>query len=266
MINDTEDICWDILDILFEKGGSPETSNQLVKHQIHSYNKFLDTTLGHIISGFNPIKISIPTKNDFINENNYKISINVINPSLTKPSYHLLDGTHTILSPYIARMNNLTYSSSLYVNVHVIIETVNSDGIIEKFDKTVNNVYIGKIPIMVRSKACLLYQVQAIGELSNNECKYDYGGYFIVNGNEKVLISQDRINENKTDDFYETDDENFTYWCFKKRVEVSEPSKLASDTKKGTMFLYKLLESESKRIILSKSTKTLTKNKVDFVF
>ncbi len=198
MINDTEDICWDILDILFEKGGSPESSNQLVKHQIHSYNKFLDTTLGHIISGFNPIKISIPTKNDFINENNYKISINVINPSLTKPSYHLLDGTHTILSPYIARMNNLTYSSSLYVNVHVIIESINSDGIIEKFDKTVNNVYIGKIPIMVRSKACLLYQVQAIGELSNNECKYDYGGYFIVNGNEKVLISQDRINENKT--------------------------------------------------------------------
>ncbi|NCG34589.1 MAG: hypothetical protein GWO78_01140 [Dehalococcoidales bacterium] len=75
-----------------------------------------------------------------------------------------------------------------------------------------------------------------------------------------------RNNENKTNNFYETDDENFTYWCFKKRVEVSEPSKLASDTKKGTMFLYKLLESESKRINLSKSTKTSTKNKVDFVF
>jgi|TARA_B110000263_G_scaffold156669_1_gene136072 hypothetical protein len=66
--------------------------------------------------------------------------------------------------------------------------------------------------------------------------------------------------------FYETNDEDFTYWCFKKRVEVSEPSKLASDTKKGTMFLYKLLESESKRIILSKSSMSSTKNKVDFVF
>ena len=51
---------------------------------------------------------------------------------------------------------------------------------------------------MVRSKGCLLQQVPSIGELNNNECKYDYGGYFIVNGNEKVLVSQDRINENKT--------------------------------------------------------------------
>jgi DNA-directed RNA polymerase II subunit RPB2 len=51
---------------------------------------------------------------------------------------------------------------------------------------------------MVRSKACLLHQVPGIGEENNSECKYDYGGYFIVNGNEKVLISQDRINENKT--------------------------------------------------------------------
>ena len=140
----------DILDIYFQKGGSSESSNPLVKHQIESYNKFLDTTLNHIISGFNPIKISTPVKNDSINNNNFKISINVINPSLTKPSYHLPDGTITIMSPHIARMNNLTYSSNLYVNVHVVIESINCDGVIEKFDKTVPNVYIGKIPIMIR--------------------------------------------------------------------------------------------------------------------
>ena len=61
-----------------------------------------------------------------------------------------------------------------------------------------NNVYIGKIPIMVRSTACILHQVPSIGDSDNNECRYDYGGYFIVNGNEKVLIMQDRINENDT--------------------------------------------------------------------
>lgn len=190
-----EDICWDILDIYFQKGGSFEACNPLVKHQIESYNKFLDTTLSQIITGFNPIKINTPIKTDTAN---YKINLNVINHSLTKPSYHLPDGTQTVMSPHISRMNNLTYSSSLYVDVHIVIETINNDGIIEKHDKTVNNVYIGKIPIMVRSKACLLYQVPAIGEQNNSECKYDYGGYFIVNGNEKVLISQDRINENKT--------------------------------------------------------------------
>ena len=102
------------------------------------------------------------------------------------------------MTPYIARMNNLTYSSSLYVNVHIVIEYLNEDNIIVKIDKYVNNVYIGKIPIMVRSTACILHQVPAIGDSDNNECRYDYGGYFIVNGNEKVLIMQDRINENDT--------------------------------------------------------------------
>ena len=191
-------ISWDILDKLFNKCGSSESCNHLVKHQIESYNKFLDTTLSHIITGFNPIKINSNNSKMDASLQNYKINLNVINPSLTKPSYHLSDGTLTTMSPHIARMNNLTYSSNLYVDVHLVIENVNSDMVIEKFDKTVKNVYIGKIPIMVRSKACLLQQIPSIGEENNNECKYDYGGYFIVNGNEKVLISQDRINENKT--------------------------------------------------------------------
>ena len=191
------EICWDILDTYFQKGGSAESINPHVKHQIDSYNKFIDNMLGHIITGFNPIKISNSLKNEN-GEQSHKIYINVLQPSLTKPIYHLQDGTQSVMTPYIARMNKLTYASSLYVNVNVVIEATNKDGIIEKFNKTINGVYIGKIPVMVRSKACILQQMPALGEEFNNECRYDYGGYFIINGSEKVLISQDRINENKT--------------------------------------------------------------------
>ncbi len=189
-----DDFCWDILDTYFTKGNSP-----LVKHQIDSYNKFINTTLPQIISGFNPIKINTATKNGDVDNNNIqKIYINVLQPSLTKPMYQLPDGTQTIMTPYIARMNNLTYSSSLFVNVHIIIDVINDEGVVQKLDKYVNNVYIGKIPIMVRSNSCVLYQIPALGDSNNQECRYDFGGYFIVNGNEKVLIMQDRINENDT--------------------------------------------------------------------
>jgi DNA-directed RNA polymerase II subunit RPB2 len=192
-----DSICWDILDTYFQKGGSQESVNPLIKHQIDSYNKFLDNTLAQIITGFNPIRIGLGFKQE-INDHIHKIYINVLQPSLTKPSYQLSDGTQTVMTPHIARMNNLTYSSNLYVKVHLVIEVINEDGIIEKIDKTIPNVYIGKIPVMVRSKACVLYQIPGLGEENNNECRYDFGGYFIINGNEKVLISQDRINENKT--------------------------------------------------------------------
>ena len=191
------EICWDILDTYFQKGGSPDSINPHVKHQIDSYNKFVDNTLAHIITGFNPIKITNSLKNEN-GEQSHKIFINVLQPSLTKPIYHLQDGSQSVMIPHIARMNKLTYASSLYVNVNVVIEATNKDGIIEKFNKTINGVYIGKIPVMVRSKACILQQMPALGEENNNECRYDYGGYFIINGSEKVLISQDRINENKT--------------------------------------------------------------------
>ena len=191
--------CWDILDTYFQKGGSPESSNPLVKHQIDSYNKFIDNTLGQIIAGFNPIKIKVANpKNDLGSDNTYCISINILQPSVTKPSYQLPDGTQNIMTPYIARMNNMSYSSSVYVNVHVVTEVTNKNGMTEKFDKTLNNIYIGKIPIMVKSKLCVSNQIPGICEENNNECIYDFGGYFIINGNEKVLISQDRINENKT--------------------------------------------------------------------
>ena len=189
--------CWDILDTYFQKGGSQEAVNPLVKHQIDSYNKFLDNTLEHIITGFNPIKISNSLKNKN-GDQTHKIYINVVQPSLTKPLYHLQDGSQSVMTPYTARMNKLTYASSLYVNVNIYIELINKDGVIEKFNKNINGVYIGKIPVMVRSKACILQQMPGLGEENNNECRYDYGGYFIINGSEKVLISQDRINENKT--------------------------------------------------------------------
>mgnify|MGYP000627782223 CR=1 FL=1 len=71
--------CWDILDTYFQKGGSPESSNPLVKHQIDSYNKFIDNTLGQIIAGFNPIKIKVANpKNDLGADNTYCISINIL--------------------------------------------------------------------------------------------------------------------------------------------------------------------------------------------
>lgn len=192
-----QDICWDVIDKYFTSRGSSESVNPLVKHQIDSYNKFIDSTLSSIINGFNPVKITNTLKNEN-GDQSHKIYINIQQPSITKPIYHLQDGTQTIMTPYIARMNKLTYSSNLYVNVNVQIEVTNEDGIVENFNKTIDGVFIGKIPIMVRSKACILQQVPGLGEEDNNECRYDYGGYFIINGSEKVLISQDRINENKT--------------------------------------------------------------------
>jgi DNA-directed RNA polymerase beta subunit len=189
---------WDILDIFFMQGGGADCSNPLVRHQIDSFNEFLDKKLQQIIQGFNPIQVCHNYKPEF-EDYAYKVYINVMQPSLAKPMFIGQDGTQIVMTPHLARMNNLTYAANLYVDVHIITEVINNDGVIERNENTVNGVCIGKIPIMVRSKVCVLTQIPALGENGgNNECRYDPGGYFIINGNEKVVISQDRISENRT--------------------------------------------------------------------
>ena len=80
----------------------------------------------------------------------------------------------------------------------------------------------------------------------------------------KEFCEEYRIDINN---YSELDDEKFTYWCFKKRVDFSEPSKLASDTKKGTTFLSGLLSSESKRLKINNTKNFSTKSKnIDYAF
>ena len=65
-----------ILDAYFSSGGNITASHQLVRHQIESYNDFIETKLRKIVTGYNPIKIT----NDFnekINDFNQKISLSV---------------------------------------------------------------------------------------------------------------------------------------------------------------------------------------------
>ena len=192
------DPSWTIIDRYFSQGGGTENANPLVQHQIESFNEFVDKKLSQIIQGFNAIQICHNYK-ESVKDFSYKIYINILNPTLSKPIFQQQDGSQIIMTPHVARMNSLTYGVSMYADIQIITETINEDNITERKETKVPNVNIGKLPIMVRSKACILNQVPGIAENSNREeCRYDPGGYFIVNGNEKVVISQDRISENKT--------------------------------------------------------------------
>lgn len=183
-----------VLDAYFITGGNITTSGQLVKHQIDSYNDFIETKLKKIVTGYNPIVIT----NDFnekISDYNQKISIYVEEPHFTKPIYKKQDGTQITMTPQMARYDNLTYSCDLYVNVRIVTHIYNQlENHYETKTKKLKDIYIGKLPVMVGSKACILTIIPDENILS--ECRYDMGGYFIVNGNEKVLINQDRIKEN----------------------------------------------------------------------
>lgn len=197
-MNNMNDLSWEIIERYFSQGGGTENANPIVQHQIESYNEFIDKKIPQIVQGFNSIQICHNYK-ESVKDFAYKIFIHIENPSISKPFFLHPDGSQIIMTPHIGRMTGLTYTANMYADIHILTETINSDDVTERHEIKVPSVNVGKIPIMVRSKACILNQIPGIAENSKNEeCRYDPGGYFIINGNEKVVISQDRISENKT--------------------------------------------------------------------
>jgi DNA-directed RNA polymerase II subunit RPB2 len=167
----------------------------LLSHQIESFNDFILNKIEEIIQGFNTIEVYhkfIPDKDAF----EYQIDIEVNDAVITKPTIYEKNGSTKNMMPHEARQRNFSYSSSLYVTFNIRCEWFDNG---EKHisTKTMRNICIGKIPIMVGSNYCNLNQY-TVKNVMQDECRFDPGGYFIVNGNEKVVISHDRIAENKT--------------------------------------------------------------------
>ena len=181
---------WFLVDLYF---GS-DKGRTMVKHLIESYNVFVGQNIYDIIEGFNTVDIN----HTFLPEDNcfkYVVAIDIKNPVLSKPMICEKDGSTKVMTPLDARNRNFTYAAPLFADVHVTTMMFNEETktYVEDVKKIVN-VCIGKIPIMVKSKFCVLNDMSCAD--STGECKFDHGGYMIVNGNEKVIVSQNRVPEN----------------------------------------------------------------------
>ena len=132
----------------------------------------------------------------------YEVQIEFLNPQLRKPTIFENNGAVLPMLPNDARLRNLTYASPLTVDVKVT--TVRTDNIAttEQAKKATHqrifpNVHLGKIPVMVGSRLCLLKDQKHVHPLDLGECPEDVGGYFIVGGGERAIISQERMSENR---------------------------------------------------------------------
>tara|TARA_B110000093_G_C12968443_1_gene410931 strand:+ start:550 stop:4176 length:3627 start_codon:yes stop_codon:yes gene_type:complete len=209
--NEFEKYTWNIINKFFQQ----DKGDYIIKHILASYNDFVLKKLDDVINGFNPIEIY----SDYIEDKDlykYQISITIKNPQISKPIIHEKDGKFKIMTPNEARQRNLCYSGNLYVDMMIEVQYIDYDEETDEIDykivckdKEIKNINLGKIPIMVNSNYCVLNK--QIEFRKNNECLYDHGGYFIINGNEKVIVSQDRIAENKTYVFKDNKVSTYSY-------------------------------------------------------
>lgn len=124
-------------------------------------------------------------------EATYKISFGDVTINQF-PRLHEGDNSYKPILPHTARIRGITYQTEIFFAVK-IIKTLYGDSDEVKSVQTLyedERVPMGKIPVMVRSKYCHLSTLTKEEIVKNaRECRYDQGGYFIINGNEKVLVA-----------------------------------------------------------------------------
>jgi DNA-directed RNA polymerase II subunit RPB2 len=111
-----------------------------------------------------------------------------------KPS--TFENDNEIKFPSDARRNHLNYFATVVADIQQFVETVDSitnEKTIKLIGDLEKETPIANIPIMTKSKYCSTHIKQDV----KKECKFDPGGYFIVNGAEKIIMSMEKMVDNK---------------------------------------------------------------------
>jgi DNA-directed RNA polymerase beta subunit len=153
-----------------------------VDSDIESFNSFIDKELNIIIDENKEIIPTIIPHN--IDE--FKIKLDKI--WVEKPKMIEADGSARNIYPMEARLRKITYSAPTWITVSAHINGVQR----ESFDTQ-----IGNLPIMLKSKWCHLHNLSRDELISKGEDPDEPGGYFIINGTEKVLITIEDLAANK---------------------------------------------------------------------
>lgn len=188
-----------LLDLYFEKD-----KHVLTKHHVDSFNQFVEEILPQIFQGSENIISEKITENKVIK---YRLTFDDL---AIKPP--MMDNDEGLMYPLDAIQKNLSYSSKYTATVtqwQDIIDINTGEITTRVIGESEKDVPVAKIPIMVGSKYCNL---TLRPDLARKHCKYDAGGYFIVNGNEKVVLTVESIISRKPMVFTQKEQNNITYY------------------------------------------------------
>ena len=198
-------ITWSIIDKLFE-----DNPNLLIRHHLDSYNDFFNNKIFNIIKEKNPVQIF---KEQDADSKEYNLQADIYFGGKEGDKLYfgkpiIFDETRKhYMFPNEARLRNMNYSTTLHMDITVIY-TIKKDGNTQTIESNLEKIYFGKFPIMLNSDLCILNKLDKNTKFNMGECKNDKGGYFIIDGKEKVLISQEKFADNM---FYIREDYNEIY-------------------------------------------------------
>ncbi|MEM3041321.1 MAG: DNA-directed RNA polymerase subunit B'', partial [Nitrososphaerota archaeon] len=151
----------------------------LVRQHLDSYNDFIDHGIQKIIDEIGEIPIDSPE---------YPFKVRLKRVEVGRPRVVEVDGSEHPVYPMECRLRNLSYGAPLYLEVAMVRD---------EYEESSEVVHIGDIPVMLKSKLCLLSNCTPEELIRLGEDPYDPGGYFIINGSERVIVGLEDLAPNR---------------------------------------------------------------------
>lgn len=155
-----------------------DVKNVLVRHHLDSYADLLNAKIPNFIKG-SPIFLDLGenrTIRVFVKDIKYVPSV---------------DSDGNAVLPHTCRLENKTYSVAIKANFDIEY-TIGTEKLTEKFE----NITVAELPLMLKSPLCYLSNMTSEELYEVGECKFELGGYFIISGQERVLLTQERLGDN----------------------------------------------------------------------
>lgn len=219
----------------------------MVRQQLDSFDEFIQNTMQELVDDSGDIRVSPEIQHlvgyddeafeaEAGKDTKLVFEIHFGQVYLSKPTTVEKDGTVTNMFPHEARLRNLTYSAPLYVDVQLNQYQVPKD--VNVYDPTedlgepfatehAKKEFLGFVPIMLRSLFCVLSDKDDADLSDLGECIYDQGGYFVINGSEKVMIAQERLSNNHVYAFRKKQPSKFS-WVIETRSQVENSTRPVS--------------------------------------
>ncbi|KKK19475.1 hypothetical protein ARAM_005904 [Aspergillus rambellii] len=153
----------------------------LVKQHIDSYNYLVEVQLKKIVESSSTIRSDV--------DHNFYIKFTDIylgSPRRADEPQDALQFSESTVTPQECRLRDTTYAAPIQVDFEYIRGR-------QRVRRT--GVAIGRMPVMLRSSKCVLANKTPAQMSVLNECPLDPGGYFIVNGTEKVILVQEQLSK-----------------------------------------------------------------------
>ncbi len=153
-------------------------TNSLVKQQLDSYNRFVEEGMQAVVDRVGTIETNVE---------GFELKLGKIR--VEPPRFYEVKGGYRQITPSEARLRNITYAAPVFLEIVPLFNGIERP--------TYSDVFIGEIPVMVKSKLCYLSHMTSDELIEAGEDPGDPGGYFIINGSERVLVGIEDLVPNK---------------------------------------------------------------------